>query len=100
MPSEIPFRVTLVVVTPRQPTASQSAMSEGRIERYKSDELVSQIASSGSLICNIQESETDVGFAFIFAPYVASLCELKGKEVRLVFYFSNQADWNFSQAAP
>ena len=42
------------MLSSRQPTASQSAMSEGRIERYKSDELVSQIASSASLICNIQ----------------------------------------------
>ena len=49
-------------------------MSEGRIERYKSDELVSQIASSGSLICNIQESETNEGSAFNFAPYVANQC--------------------------
>jgi hypothetical protein len=57
------------MLSPRQPTASQSPMSEGRIERYKSDELVSQIASSGSLICNIQESETSDGLAFIFMPY-------------------------------
>jgi hypothetical protein len=43
-------------------------MSEGRIEGYKSDELVSQIASSGSLVCNIQESDTFDGLDVIVAP--------------------------------
>lgn len=38
----------------RQPTFSQSAKLEGQIERYKSNELASLIASSASLIWNIQ----------------------------------------------
>jgi hypothetical protein len=45
----------------RQLTAPQSAMSEGQIERYKSHELASPIASSASLIWNIQVLR-NVGF--------------------------------------